>query len=142
MRNLIREGKTHQIQSAMQTSGAVGMQTMDADLVRLVRAGKITRSLAEAQASVPEELKRLLGSAPVAPAALQDSGDARAAASPPPPAPPPSPSAAPGPSAPPPASVAPPSTPPAEVAPAPPAGPPLPVAAPPPAQPPAYTQGG
>jgi twitching motility protein PilT len=61
IRNLIREGKTHQIYAAVQTSGAVGMQTMDADLARLVRAGKITRSLAEQQASVPEELKRLLG---------------------------------------------------------------------------------
>jgi twitching motility protein PilT len=61
VRNLIREGKTHQIYAALQTSGAVGMQTMDADLVRLVRAGKITRRLAEQRASVPEELKRLLG---------------------------------------------------------------------------------
>ena len=66
IRNLIREGKTHQIYAAVQTSGAVGMQTMDADLVRLVRAGKITRTLAEQRASVPEELKRLLGgTAPV-----------------------------------------------------------------------------
>src|SRR5215216_4509248 len=70
IRNLIREGKTHQIYAAVQTSGAVGMQTMDADLVRLVRAGKITRSLAEQRASVPEELKRVLGgAAPVMPAA-------------------------------------------------------------------------
>jgi hypothetical protein len=45
------------------------MQTMDADLARLVRAGRITRSLAEQRASVPEELKRLLGGeAAVAPA--------------------------------------------------------------------------
>jgi twitching motility protein PilT len=66
IRNLIREGKTHQIYAAVQTSGAVGMQTMDADLARLVRAGTITRSIAEQRASVPEELKRLLGSAPVA----------------------------------------------------------------------------
>jgi twitching motility protein PilT len=63
IRNLIREGKTHQIYAAVQTSGAVGMQTMDADLVRLVREGKITRSIAEQRASVPEELKRLLGGA-------------------------------------------------------------------------------
>src|SRR4029079_3938548 len=63
IRNLIREGKTHQIYAAVQNSGAVGMQTMDADLVRLVRAGKITRTLAEQRASVPEELKRLLGGA-------------------------------------------------------------------------------
>jgi twitching motility protein PilT len=61
IRNLIREGKTHQIYSAIQTSGSTGMQTMDAHLAQLVRMGKITRSLAEQRASVPEELKRLLG---------------------------------------------------------------------------------
>ena len=61
IRNLIREGKTHQIYSALQTSGAVGMQTMDANLAQLVRDGPITRALAEQRASVPEELKRLLG---------------------------------------------------------------------------------
>jgi twitching motility protein PilT len=60
VRNLIREAKTHQIYSAIQTAGAIGMQTMDADLVRLVRSGKITQSLAEQRASVPEELRRLL----------------------------------------------------------------------------------
>ena len=32
VRNLIREGKTHQIPSAMQTGSSVGMQTMDAAL--------------------------------------------------------------------------------------------------------------
>ena len=63
IRNLIREGKTHQIYSALQTSGAVGMQTMDSHLAQLVRMGKITRSLAEQRASVPEELKRLLSGA-------------------------------------------------------------------------------
>ncbi|HEU4907183.1 MAG TPA: type IV pili twitching motility protein PilT, partial [Solirubrobacterales bacterium] len=84
IRNLIREGKTHQIYAAVQTSGAVGMQTMDADLARLVRAGSITRSLAEQRASVPEELKRLLGSAPVEPAGLR--ADPVASAAPPPPA--------------------------------------------------------
>jgi twitching motility protein PilT len=63
IRNLIREGKTHQIYAAVQTSGAVGMQTMDADLARLVRAGTITPKLAQQRASVPEELKRLLGGA-------------------------------------------------------------------------------
>jgi twitching motility protein PilT len=64
VRNLIREGKTHQIYAALQTSGAVGMQTMDADLARLVRSSRITRRLAEQRASVPEELKRLLGTIP------------------------------------------------------------------------------
>jgi len=63
IRNLIREGKTHQIYSAIQTSGSIGMQTMDSHLAQLVRMGKITRSLAEQRASIPEELKRLLGGA-------------------------------------------------------------------------------
>ena len=66
VRNLIREGKTHQIPSAMQTGASVGMQTMDAALAALVRAGKITRALAEPRSSTPEELRRLLGSASAA----------------------------------------------------------------------------
>jgi twitching motility protein PilT len=66
VRNLIREGKTHQIYSALQTSGSIGMQTMDAHLAQLVRMGKVTRSLAEQRASVPEEFRRLLGGAHVA----------------------------------------------------------------------------
>jgi Tfp pilus assembly ATPase PilU len=75
IRNLIREGKTHQIYAAVQTSGAVGMQTMDADLARLVRGGKITRQLAQQRSAVPEELKRLLGSEPVQPAGMGMGGN-------------------------------------------------------------------
>jgi twitching motility protein PilT len=71
IRNLIREGKTHQIYSAIQTSGSTGMQTMDAHLAQLVRMGKITRSMAEQRASVPEELKRLLGGTDAMSANLQ-----------------------------------------------------------------------
>ncbi len=63
VRNLIREGKTHQIPSALQTGSSVGMQTMDAALAQLVRAGKITQRLAEQRGQNVEELKRLLGSA-------------------------------------------------------------------------------
>src|ERR1700746_346397 len=66
VRNLIREGKTHQIYSVLQTSSAAGMQTMDAALARLVREGRITRKLAEARSTTPEELRRLLGSASLA----------------------------------------------------------------------------
>src|SRR3989449_9586708 len=47
VRNLIREGKTHQIYSVLQTSASKGMQSMDAALAQLVRSGKITRELAE-----------------------------------------------------------------------------------------------
>jgi twitching motility protein PilT len=61
VRNLIREGKTHQIYSAIQTGGEYGMQTMDASLTELVRAGKISREVARRRASVPTELARLLG---------------------------------------------------------------------------------
>jgi twitching motility protein PilT len=63
VRNLIREGKTHQIYSTMQTGGATGMQTMDAALAALVRSGHITRTLAEQRSSTPDELGRLLGGA-------------------------------------------------------------------------------
>jgi twitching motility protein PilT len=61
VRNLIREGKTHQIMSVMQTGSQAGMQTMDAALATLVRQGRISQKLAEQRSSTPEELKRLLG---------------------------------------------------------------------------------
>ena len=38
----IREGKTNQIQSIMQTARAAGMQLMDDDIHRLLKEGKIT----------------------------------------------------------------------------------------------------
>ena len=61
VRNLIREGKTHQIYSVLQTGASVGMQTMDTALAGLVREGKITQRLAEQRSTTPEELRRLLG---------------------------------------------------------------------------------
>ena len=63
VRNLIREGKSHQIYSVLQTGGSHGMQTMDASLAGLVRAQKITKQLAESRAHSAEELRRLLGGA-------------------------------------------------------------------------------
>jgi twitching motility protein PilT len=66
VRNLIREGKTHQIYSALQTGATHGMQTMDASLADLVRRNKITRELAESRATAPDELRRLMGSVRVA----------------------------------------------------------------------------
>jgi twitching motility protein PilT len=66
IRNLIREGKTHQIYSAIQTGGKQGMQTMDAALAALARENKITRQLAEARSSSPDELRRLMGTVRVA----------------------------------------------------------------------------
>ena len=61
IRNLIREGKTHQIYSVLQTGSAQGMQTMDTALATLVRREKITQKLAESRSSTPDELRRLLG---------------------------------------------------------------------------------
>src|SRR3954469_10551509 len=61
VRNLIREGKSHQLYSALQTGGQHGMQTMDASLSDLVRRGKISQQVAESRSSTPEDLKRLLG---------------------------------------------------------------------------------
>ena len=66
IRNLIREGKTHQIYSVLQTGSAQGMQTMDASLATLVRQGKITQKYAESRSTTPEELRRLLGSTSLA----------------------------------------------------------------------------
>ena len=43
IRNMIREGKDHQIYSTMQTSQKEGMQTMDQALLKLLREQKITR---------------------------------------------------------------------------------------------------
>jgi len=61
VRNLIREGKTHQIYSTLQTGTAHGMQTMDASMAMLVRQGTISQKMAESRSSTPEELRRLLG---------------------------------------------------------------------------------
>ena len=66
VRNLIREGKTHQIYSTLQTGASHGMQTMDASLADLVRRDKISRELAESRSSAPEELRRLMGTVRVA----------------------------------------------------------------------------
>ncbi len=60
VRNLIREGKTHQLYSAIQTGGDHGMQTMDAALVDLVQRGRITIDVARRRASVLAEFERLL----------------------------------------------------------------------------------
>jgi twitching motility protein PilT len=61
VRNLVREGKVHQIYSLMQAGGRFGMQTMDQSLGNLVKAGQITQQLAYERCHDPEELNRLLG---------------------------------------------------------------------------------
>jgi len=61
VRNLIREGKTHQIYSMLQTGSQHGMQAMDACLADLVRRNLVTRNVALQRANSSAELRRLLG---------------------------------------------------------------------------------
>ncbi len=60
IRNLIREGKTHQIASSMQAGGRYGMCTMDQTLAALVKAQTITMVALE-RCHNEEDLRRLLG---------------------------------------------------------------------------------
>jgi twitching motility protein PilT len=63
IRNLIREGKTHQIYSMMETSAQSGMQTMDRVLADLHRAGYISFEEAAHRAIDKDNFSRLLKSA-------------------------------------------------------------------------------
>ncbi|TFC59881.1 type IV pilus twitching motility protein PilT [Cryobacterium sp. TMB1-7] len=58
--NLIREGKTYQIPSAMQAGRAQGMHTMDQHLAELVDAGLISHASAEEKAQDPKGLTQLI----------------------------------------------------------------------------------
>ena len=64
IRNLIREGKTHQIYSAMQAGGKYGMQTMDQSLADLVKRGEIDLETAKQRCANEDDLRRLLGGGP------------------------------------------------------------------------------
>jgi twitching motility protein PilT len=63
VRNLIREGKTHQIYSAMQAGSKHGMHTMDQHLAELMRAGKITYETGLEKCHHVEDFNRLAGHA-------------------------------------------------------------------------------
>jgi twitching motility protein PilT len=58
--NLIREGKTYQVHSAMQAGRDLGMHTMDQHLADLVNTGQITYEAAVEKAHDLEVLKRLI----------------------------------------------------------------------------------
>jgi twitching motility protein PilT len=60
IRNLIREGKTHQIASSIQTGARFGMQTMDNSLRDLYRRGVIDKEAAVAHAIDPDAFLKLL----------------------------------------------------------------------------------
>jgi twitching motility protein PilT len=61
IRNLIREGKTHQIYSSMQAGGRYGMQTMDQSLADLVRRGRIDYEQGLERCHHAEDFNRLCG---------------------------------------------------------------------------------
>ena len=60
IKTAIRDGKTHQIDSIIQTSAEAGMSTLDSSLANLVREGKITIEIAQSYSLRPEELTRLV----------------------------------------------------------------------------------
>ena len=59
--NLIREGKSAQIYSAIQTGMRLGMQTMEQSLAALVSSGVITFEQAMSKSGKPDELQRIVG---------------------------------------------------------------------------------
>jgi twitching motility protein PilT len=61
IRNLIREGKTHQIYSSMQAGASHGMHTMDQHLAELVKASKITYEVGLEKCHHVEDYNRLVG---------------------------------------------------------------------------------
>ncbi len=63
IRNLIREGKTHQIYSALQAGSKHGMMTMDSHLAELVKQGRITYDAALDKCHHVEDFNRLCGRA-------------------------------------------------------------------------------
>jgi twitching motility protein PilT len=61
IRNLVREGKTHQIYSSMQAGTDAGMHTLDQNLAELVRTGKITYEVALEKAHHIEDFNKMVG---------------------------------------------------------------------------------
>lgn len=60
VRNIIREGKSHQLEAVIQTGAEFGMQSMDKTLVNLVRTGVISYDEAKNYAVDLDELERLM----------------------------------------------------------------------------------
>jgi len=60
IKNLIREGKIYQIDTAIQTGGKLKMQTMDSALMELYKRGLIRKDIALARANNAEEMKKYI----------------------------------------------------------------------------------
>ena len=63
IRNLIREGKTHQIYSAMQAGAQLGMHTLDQHLADLAKTGKISYETGLEKCQHIEDFNRMMGRA-------------------------------------------------------------------------------
>ncbi len=61
IRNLIREAKTHQIESFIQSSSGEGMITMDSSILEAYKRGKITADTALKFSLHPEQMEKRLG---------------------------------------------------------------------------------
>lgn len=59
--NLIREGKTHQMETIIQGGASLGMQTLDQSLKNLLTAGKVSFEEAISKAKNPRELAAMVG---------------------------------------------------------------------------------
>jgi twitching motility protein PilT len=59
VQNLIKEGKTRQLRSVLETSAKDGMNTMERSLGDLIRAGLLDFSIAASRSQHPDELRRL-----------------------------------------------------------------------------------
>lgn len=61
VRNQIREGATHQIATTIESSGKLGMQTMDRGLLDLFKEGRIELETALLACAKPDEMRRNIG---------------------------------------------------------------------------------
>ncbi|MBC2721861.1 type IV pilus twitching motility protein PilT [Desulfosporosinus sp.] len=58
VRSLIREGKTHQLPTVIQTNAKLGMQTMDKAIMDLVQRGLVAYEVAREKLQNPDSLRR------------------------------------------------------------------------------------
>ncbi|MEK7458159.1 MAG: hypothetical protein AAB612_01580, partial [Patescibacteria group bacterium] len=61
VRNLIREGKSFQLDNVIQTSSDVGMTTLNASLASLLDQGRISQEVAVQYGYVAEGMRKVVG---------------------------------------------------------------------------------
>jgi twitching motility protein PilT len=81
--NMIRKGKSFQIPSVIQSSKDLGMQSMDSELVRLVKTGIVSQEDAYAKANDKKSFEAALAPPKTAPAAVEPARTSTSAFRPP-----------------------------------------------------------